>query len=169
MFFFKFTLHPDPQHLPTPALSLLTSKLHPYKSQPPSLPPLLLRQGEVPLGCYPTLAHPVSEGLTASSSTEAPRGSPVRGRRASGRQLSQRQPPLHLLEDPHEEQAAHLPQMCREPRSSHRMLLGWWFSLWEPPPPPPWAQVSRLCRFYCGVLDPSSSINSIPSPFHKKP
>lgn len=110
------------------------------------------------------MAHPVSEGLTASSSTEAPRGSPVRGRRASGRQLSQRQPPLHLLEDPHEEQAAHLPQMCREPRSSHRMLLGWWFSLWEPPHPRHGLRLVDSVGFIVVSLTPLAP--SILSPHH---
>ena len=33
---------------------------------------------------------------------------------------------LHFLGDPHEDQAAHLLQMCRGSRSSSCMLPGWW-------------------------------------------
>ena len=96
-------------------------------------------------------------GVSTSSPIKDQPGSPVRGRRSSGRQLSQRQPPLQLLGTPHENQAAHL-QMCRGPGSSPSVFFGWCFSLCEPP----WAQASWLWRFPCDVLDPSNSLNPIP-------
>lgn len=82
-----------------------------------------------PLGCNPALTHPVVAGLSASSPTEAQPGSPVWGKGSHGRQQNQRQPQIRLLGEPHEDQAAHLLQMCRGPRSSPCTLFGWWFSL----------------------------------------
>jgi hypothetical protein len=81
-------------------------------------------KGKPPLGYQPTLGHIVPVGLIISSPTEAQPGSPCRGRGSNGRQHGQRQPPLHLLGDPHEDHAKHLLQMCEGPRSSPYMLFG---------------------------------------------
>ena len=83
---------------------LLSSQFCPYKFLPPILPHLLLRKGEAPLGYHPTLRHPVSARLSASSSTEAQPCSQVK-RRDPMAGNSQRQPPLQLLENPYEDQA----------------------------------------------------------------
>ena len=37
------------------------------------------------------------------------------------------------------------------------MISGWWFSLWRPL----WDQVGWFCRFSCGVLDLSGSLNPL--------
>ena len=94
--------------------------------------------------------------LSASYPTEAKQGNP-----AMFPYDSHRDPKAHNrvrdslysncgVEDPYEEQAAHLLHMCRGPWPIPCMLFDWWFSLCEPP----WAQVSLLCRSSCGVLDP---------------
>jgi hypothetical protein len=62
---------------------------------------------------HSALEHPVSAGVSTSSLTEVQPGSPVRGRGANDRQQRQRQPPVQLLGDPHEDQAAHLLQKNR--------------------------------------------------------
>ena len=80
-----------------------------------TLSPFPQRRGS-PLGYHPTLAHPVIVGLSTSSPTRAQPDSPVRGKGSNGRQQSQRQPPLQLLGDPHEDQAEYLLQTC---------VLGW--------------------------------------------
>ena len=136
---------------PSQSPFLLSSKSpphYPLSHSPLSFPlETLLREGR-----QPTLAYQVLSGLNASSLSEARKSSLARGMRSKGSQWSQRQPPLQLLGDPHEDQAAHLLQMCRGPRSSPCMLFDWWFSLCEPL----WAQVRSLCRTSCTVFDPSS-------------
>jgi hypothetical protein len=102
--------------------------------------------------------YPVPAGLSISSPTEVQPGSPVMGRGSNHRQRSQRQPLLQLLGAPHENQAAHLLQICRGPRSSPSMFPGYWPSVCEPS----WAQIGWICRSSYCVLDPSGSLNSIP-------
>ena len=74
-------------------------------------------------------------GTKPPSSTEVKQGSPARRRGSKDSQKSQKQPPLQLLRDLYEDQAAYQLQMCREPRSSPWVLFGWWCE-------PQWAQVS---------------------------
>ena len=100
--------------LPHPA-SPSTSQLRSYKSYSPHHPLLFSwEKGKHPLGTTttPTLGHPVTVGLSASSPTEAQPGSPVRGKGSKGRQQSQRQPMHPLLGGRHEDQAAHI-WICR--------------------------------------------------------
>lgn len=123
--------------------------------------PFSLENGKPLLGYLPTLGYPVTVGLGISSPITAQQGSPVRRRGSNGRQQNQRQHPLQLLRDPHEDQAAHLLQMW--PRSRPGMLFGWWFSLCELL----WAQVSWHFRSSCGFFDPSCSLNSTSQLFHK--
>jgi hypothetical protein len=69
-----------------------------------------------------------------------------------------RQSPFYFTSRPHEDQTAHLLQMCKGSRSSSSMLGGWWPSLCELP----WSQVSWRCMSSCGVLDTSGLPTSIP-------
>ena len=97
-FIYSFTLHTNP----SPFLSCqahLPHTTHWYK---------------------PFLTHQISSGLSSSSPNESRQGSPARGKGPNGRQesLSQRQPLLQLLGDPHEDQATHLLHICRGPRTS---------------------------------------------------
>ena len=136
-----------------------------YQSRPPlfSLLPVTLSQIYPPLphslGYHPILGQQVEVELISFSTTEAWPVSPARRRGSNGKQQSQREPLLQLLEDPHEDQAVYLLQMCRRPRSNTCMLFSWWFSLCEPPR----TQVTWLCRSSCDVLDLSSSLNPIPN------
>ena len=68
---------------------------------------------------YPDLGHQFTAGLSVSSSTEAQPGSPDREIGSSGRQQSHAL--LQLLGDSHEDQVAHLLQICRRSRSSSCM------------------------------------------------
>jgi hypothetical protein len=97
--------------------------------------------------------HSLLERTDMSFSTEARQGSAARVRETDGRHQKQSQPSLHLLEDPHEDQGAHLLCMCRGPRSSPSMFFSCCSSLCEPP----WAQVHCLYRCSSGVFDPFSS------------
>lgn len=74
-----------------------------HKFLPPLPSPLLLRKGEVPLGIHPILGLLVPERLNTSFPTEARLGSPRRGKGSNGRQQSQRQTPLQLLGDTHDD------------------------------------------------------------------
>ena len=86
---------------------------HPlYNPSPPSYPLF-----------FHSLASEITAGLGASSSTEARQHSAVRKIRSTGRQQIHRQPLLHLLGDPHEDQAAHLLHKHREPRYTF-LLVG---------------------------------------------
>lgn len=78
-----------------------------------------------------TLGPPVGSIDLSTSHTEAQLGSLFRRKKSNIRQLSQRSHLLQWLVNRHEGQAAHLPQMYREPRSSPCMFFGWWFSLCE--------------------------------------
>ena len=90
----------------------LSSQSHLYKSLSHLSPSLPLREGEAHFWWYHTLGHPVTGRLNASSPTKAQLCSPVRGRESNGRHLSQRQLPLQSVGDIHENQAAHLLQVC---------------------------------------------------------
>jgi hypothetical protein len=90
-------------------------------------------------GYQPDLAQ-IIVWLSTSYSTEARQSSPAKRKESKGRQWSQSQPPLQLLRDLHEEQAANLLHMCGETRLSPSMLFCWWFHLCEPP----WTQESWL-------------------------
>ena len=81
-------------------------------------------------GYQPTLAHQISLGLSTSSPTEAREGILTRRKGSKGRQ--QREFPLQLLENLREDQAAHLLNMRKGPRSSPCMLFCWWLCLCEP-------------------------------------
>jgi hypothetical protein len=59
-----------------------------------------------------------------------------------------------ILWGTHEDQAAHLLQICRGPRSRQYMLFSWCSSLWKPHGP----DLFTLCRSSCGVLDLSGSL-----------
>ena len=63
------------------------------------------------------LGHILLVGLSTSLS-EAPSGSPVRERISNGGQQSQRHVLFKLLGYSHEDQAEHMLQVCRGPRSS---------------------------------------------------
>ena len=80
---------------------------------------------ERPLMYHPALGHQFEAELSSSSPTEAQPGSLTRGRGSNGRAQSQRWPPFQLLGEPHEDQGAHLLQMCRGPMSSSSLLSGW--------------------------------------------
>jgi hypothetical protein len=71
------------------------------------------------------LAYQVVVGLGASSSTEARQSCPVRDKRAKGRQQSQRQALLFLLEFLHAGQAIQLLQICRKDLAlpTHALLM----------------------------------------------
>ena len=109
LFIHLFTLYLD-ESFPC----LRSSQLLPPSSSPSMSPPFLLREEKTSHGCKPTLAYQVVIGLGTSSSTEARQGCPIKGKESKGRQQSQRQPLLLLLEVPHEDQAIHLLQICRE-------------------------------------------------------
>jgi hypothetical protein len=109
--------HPNPPLLPAPPLQI------PFPTSP---------SPSSPLGYHTTLRYPVTVGLSSSSPTKAQLSSRVTERGSSNREQSQRQPPLQLLGDPHEDQGEHLLCMCRGPRSSPCMFFGWWFNLCEP-------------------------------------
>jgi hypothetical protein len=121
-----------------------------YKSISPLPSPLLLREGRYPFGYYPTLSYLVLVGLGIYSPTEAQPCCPCRRKGIQRQEKRQTQPLLHWLGVPHEDQAAHLLQLCRGHRFSPCMLSGWCSSLYESP----WSQTSWLCRSSSGVLDP---------------
>lgn len=77
--------------------------------------------------------HPGKSSSSRTSHILFHWGSPGRGRGSNGRHQSQRQPPLQLLGDTHEDQTAHLLHMYKGCRSSLCMVFGWWFSLCDPP------------------------------------
>ena len=91
---------------------------------------LFIRSLPVPLP-YPisTTAHQVIAGLGISFPTETTQGCSVRETGRRGWWQIQGQPPLQMLADPLENQAALL--LRRQPRSRPCSLFGWWFSLWE--------------------------------------
>lgn len=114
LFFIHFIYQSQP-----PLLSLL--QVPPLQTPSPFPPPHLRGEGAF-LGYHPTLGHPVPAQLGTAG-----RRGPMAGNRVSKQHL------LHLLGLPHEDQAVHLPQMCRGLRSSLCTLPGWWPSLCKPP------------------------------------
>jgi hypothetical protein len=67
----------------------------------------------------PHLGHLVAIGPSSSSPINIPSPQVVHlGERIQCQELTQRQVPLQLLGDPHEDQAAHLLEMCKVTRSS---------------------------------------------------
>jgi hypothetical protein len=115
-----FFIHFISQSQPLQILSSIIPSLSPQRRESPPEYHLILR-------------HRVPAGLSSSSPTEAQPGSPAREMESSGRPESQRQPPLQLLGNLHEDQATYLLQVCKGPRSSLCMLFGWCFSLCEHP------------------------------------
>jgi len=111
-----FTLHLDYNSLP-PLFPVLVLQIPPFSALP-----LLLKEGEIPLGTTPPWnTHPhqiqghallLRPNLTVS----------VVRWWINDRKQRLRQPLLHLLGDPHEEQSAYLLQMSRGSRSSSFML-----------------------------------------------
>ena len=86
-----------------------------YTSPLTPLSPSPLRV-ESPLHGYrPALAHQGPVVLSTASFIGAEQGSPARERESKGRQQSQRQFLLQLLEDPHDHQISHLLQKYRSP------------------------------------------------------
>jgi hypothetical protein len=132
----QLLLLPPPQPSPAPT------------NLPPLLFPLTSEKGKHLLGTIPPWnmqsQQEQAPPLPLRPHQAVQEGDPMAGN-------SHRQPPLQVLGDLPEDQAAHLLQMCGRPRSSPCMLFGWCFSLFELS----WVQVSRLCRSSCGVLDPS--------------
>jgi hypothetical protein len=126
---------------------------HPYEESPSLIsPPLPLWKGKLPwVPSY--LRHQVPAGLVTSSHTDARQGGSFKGTGSIGRQQIQEQPSLQLLGDLHEDQAAHLLQMCIGHRSSPCMFFAWRFSCCEPSG----SQVSWLLVFLVESIDPSSS------------
>lgn len=163
--FFKFTLHTFSLIAPIPPLF----SVPPLQIFPPTGPSSSPQRMGALLGYHLTLGHPVLVGLGASSSTEAQPGCSVRGRGSKGRKQRQKQPLLHLLGVSHEDQAAHLLQMCRgslgPAPACYPPPPGWWPRLCEPT----WSQVSWLCGFSCGVLTPLLLAHFYPLLFHKAP
>jgi hypothetical protein len=93
----------------------------PLEPLPDSPSPPLIR-GRHFLGTQPTLAYQVSVRLGTSCPTKARQGTPVRGRRSTGRQNNQGKGTLQL-ECPHEDQDSHQPHICREPKFMYAVLL----------------------------------------------
>ena len=83
-------------------------------------PPLLH-----PHGYQPSLAHQIVIGLGAFSPTEARQGSLVRGKGSKGKQQSQSQLLLQLLEDPHGDHAAQLLHIYKRPRLEPMHAFTW--------------------------------------------
>ena len=133
-----------------PLSFLLSSQSHPHIPCPSLSTHLLFREREAFWGYLPTPEHLVPEGLSISSPTEAQPGSPSRdgGPVADNRVQDS---PCQLWGDSHEDQAAHLLQMCRESRFSPWIIFSWQFNLSEPP----WLKFVDLVGFSCDVLDPS--------------
>jgi hypothetical protein len=96
---------------------------------PSTLLPSPLKRGSPHLGYQSTLAHQLTAGQCTSSSLKGRQGNPVRRTGSTGRQQSQGQPTLQLLEDRHEDQAAQLRHICRVVvgggRSSPCSHFGW--------------------------------------------
>ena len=97
---FLFILHSDLNP------SCHSSRFCPYKSLP-SLPTFLLLRDR-----KPTLGHLIPAEESTSSSTEVELGSPTTARGCNVRQKNQRQSLLLMLGHSHEDQAAHMLQMC---------------------------------------------------------
>lgn len=77
-------------------MPIAVPSLPPLLSALPCIPsPLLLKEGEAPLGYHTTLGNLISEGLSTSSPTEFQSGSSGRGRESNSRQQSQKQPHTH--------------------------------------------------------------------------
>lgn len=115
--------------------------------------PFLLREGDALMHENLPWNPPWCSQTKKSSPTEARHSSPASRKGSKGLCQSQRYPLLLLLGDPHDVQTAHLLFMYRGSKSISCMLFGQWFSVCEPP----WAQVCRLCRSSCSVLNTSSS------------
>ena len=77
---------------------------------------------------HSALGYLVPGRLSISFPTETQPDSPIRGKGSKYRQQSQRQTLFQMLGDLHEDQAAHLLQMCR----GDLMLFSWSFSFCEP-------------------------------------
>ena len=107
-----FNLHPNlSSATSSPLNSTLTNSSSIILSHSPQ------RRGS-PFWIYPTLEHLIPAGIRISFPTEAQPGSPgIEGDSVAGNR-GKKQPPLQLLGDPHEDQAAHLLQMFRGPSSS---------------------------------------------------
>jgi hypothetical protein len=129
----------------------------PYRVPLPHLPPLLLwkiASVRYPPHRGPTLANPISAGLSVPSLTKARQGNIV------GEQIPQSGysvgGPIWRLSCM---SATYVPW---GPWSSPCMLFGWWLSLWELPE----VQVSWLCWSFCRVpipfrvFNPSSNSSS---------
>jgi hypothetical protein len=105
---FVFTLHPSSPSSPT--------HINSYTYHP--LP--FFHRGSNPWG----IQHPATSshiGLSTTSPTGAQSGSPEDPMAGTESKTTM----LHLLGDPHEDQTAYLLQLCRGPRSSPCMFLGW--------------------------------------------
>lgn len=74
------------------------------------------------MGTQPTLAHQVTVELSTSFPTEANKAG-EQDPKASNRV---KKDPYPTVRGPNEDQAICLLQLCREPRPSPCMLLGWW-------------------------------------------
>lgn len=106
IYFLFFSLITAPLHL---LLEVLPSHLLPMPLS------ILLWEGEALHRYTLTLLHQVTPGQSVSSSIEARVGRATMGKVGSkGPQQSQMHPPAPIVRDPHQDQAAYLPQMCRD-------------------------------------------------------
>jgi hypothetical protein len=87
-------------------------------------------KGEAPHEYQHILANQVTSGVSIFSPTEARQSNPFRETGSTGRQQSQGQTLLQLLEDLCEDQTAHLQHVCGGLGPAH-VCPGWWFSLCE--------------------------------------
>ena len=108
-------------HNHNPPHTHLVIPLHSSSSQPTI--PFISENGEVSSGYQLTLTTQVTAGLGTSFPTETNQESPVRVTGFTGRQQSQNKPPLQLLGDLHEDQAAY---MLQGTRGAMSILVFFW-------------------------------------------